>query len=145
MNSFFDSDEFAAHCRSGEPLANCQSPDHRMDLSTALVVDMAQILCGVAAEVGFLVSKGRGSALVMGVAGSRRRPSLTLELTRQHHHSAYLLFSDPLLGITDEDGQPACLSSDRATSREQLHIHQLEGSVADLVEMRRLLANKLCK
>jgi len=144
MNSHFTPENLIAQLRAGAPLATCQSPDRRLEQPMALILDMARILCGRAAEVGFLVSKGSHTALVMGVAGSRRRPSLTLELTRQRQRRAYVLFSDPLMGVTDADGQPACATSDRSTSREQLHIHQLEGSIADLVEMRRLLAKKLC-
>ena len=145
MNSYFNGDALITHLREGAPLATCQSPDRRLELPSALVLDMARILCGMAAELGFLVSKGSHSALVMGVTGSRRRPSLTLELTKHRQRCAYLLFSDPLLGVTDADGVPACATSDRATTREQLHIHQLEGSLADLVEMRHLLARKLLK
>lgn len=109
----------------------------------ALVLDMAHLLCGSAAELGFLVSKGTHTALVMGVTGSRRRPSLTLELTEHRKPRAYVLFSDPLMGVTDADGHPACETSDRTTTREQLHIHQLDATLADLIEMRRLLGKKL--
>ena len=143
MISRFESHHFLAQIDNGSLLAPCQSPERRLEQCQALALDMAQLLCGLAADLGFLVSKGSQSALVLGVSGSRRRPALTLELTRRRQRCAYLLFSDPLLGIADADGLPACATSNRTTSREQLHIHQLEGSRADLVEMRRLLAKKL--
>ena len=145
MISRFSQEAFHGQVLDGTPLAACQSPERRQEQCQALVQDMARLLCGRAAALGFLVAKGRGTALVMGVAGNRRRPALTMELTQGHRRRAYLLFSDPLLGVTDTDGQPACATSDRATTRDQLHIHQLEGSLADLVEMRRLLARKLLK
>lgn len=143
MNSFFRLEDFKAQLSDGAPLASCQSPDRRLEQNMALVLDMAQLLCGAAAELGFLVSKGKNTALVMGVTGSRRRPSLTLELTQQRQPRAMLLFSDPLLGVTDADGHPACATSDRTTTREQLHIHQMDATLADLIEMRRLLGKKL--
>ena len=145
MNSFFSLKDFNAQLKDGAPLASCQSPDRRLEQPMALVLDMAKLLCGSVAEVGFLVSKGSRTALVMGVTGSRRRPTLTLELTEHHQRRAYVLFSDPLLGLTDADGLPACATSDRTTTREQLHIHQLDAGINDLIEMRRLLANKLIK
>jgi len=145
MNSFFTVEDFTAQLKDGAPLASCQSPDRRLEQPTALVLDMAKLLCGAVAEQSFLVSKGSRTALIMGVTGSRRRPSLTLELTEHRERRAYVLFSDPLLGLTDADGLPVCATSDRATSREQLHIHQLNSSTNDLIEMRRLLAKKLSK
>ena len=126
----------------GSPLADCQSPDHRQEQCQALVADMARLLCGRAAALGFLVAKGSDTALVMGVAGNRRRPSLTMELTQGHQRRAYLLFSDPLLGVVDDDGLPACTREHRS-GRDQLHIHQLQARRSDLIEMRRLLAKKL--
>ena len=144
MISRFSATDFLAQLSTGAHLASCQSPDRRLEQCQALVQDMAQLLCGQATALGFLVCKGRASALVMGVAGNRRRPSLTLELTRRRERVAYLLFSDPLLGVTDDDGLPACATVDRS-ARDQLHIHQLQGSRADLIEMRRLLRHKLAR
>lgn len=143
MNSTFALHRWYAQIENGSPLAHCQSPERRLTQCQALVADMAKLLCGAAIDRGFLVSKGTQSALVLGVSGSRRRPSLTLELTRHRRRCAYLLFSDPLLSVTDADGNPACATSHRTTSREQLHIHHLEGNRCDLLEMRRLLAQWL--
>jgi len=142
VNSHFRLENFRAQLADGTQLAACQSPERRLSQCQALTIDMVKILRGRATEIQFLVAKGRDTALVLGITGSRRRPSLTLELTRGRQRLAYLLFSDPLLSSAASDGLSGD-TSDRATVHKQLHIHQLEGNRSDLLEMRRLLAGKL--